>query len=713
MSSSRRVRIGIDVGGTFTHAVALDAETLTLVGKAKIPTTHDAGEGVARGVVDSLKQLLEQCGIKPAQVVLVAHSTTQATNALLEGDVASVGIIGMGGGASTWIARKQTAIKPIQLTPRRFLKTFHCFIPSIRVNRASVDAALDTLRRAGAEVIVAAEAFSVDDPGHEQFVCDLAAERGLPATATHHISRLHGLRIRTRTTVINAGMIPKMLRTAEMTEHAVRVAGIRAPLMIMRSDGGVMSISEMRRRPILTMLSGPAAGVAAALLYARVSDGLFLEVGGTSTDISVIKNGRCRTRSAEVGGQKLHVSTLDVRTVGLAGGSLAFLDHDRLSQVGPRSCHIAGYPYLSFTKRAADSIRCTTVEHEGEAFLAVVAGDEHLAVTPTCASNRLGLIPPGDPAAGNQPAIERGLDLLAQPLGLSDGAQVARAIMQSVSSGVSTLLHDLIQDYKLDPNVISLIGGGGGASAIVPYVAQTMNLPHLTVENADVVSAIGVALALVRDSVEITAIDPSEEDIRRIRADAFAGVLRMGAAPETIQVYVEVDAKQNLLRATAEGATEICQQQLRTAASSSQDRQKLVAASMGTGDIPPEQICTAAGFEIWMATRLVHRLWKFMPESRRAIRVLDRAGSIRWASSRADVRQSTVGSADRDLAQLAETYTVYSDAGATIPRCYVLLADRIIDFSGLIEINQVLEVARIEMKSHTPDTQCVLLVDRD
>lgn len=711
MATGHKARIGIDVGGTFTHAVAIDAATLALLGKAKVPTTHTAAEGVARGVVESLQRLLADCRLAPADVVLIAHSTTQATNALLEGDVAAVGVLGMGRGCGAWLARQQTALRPIRLAPGRDLVVRHRFIPSERVTAATVQAAIDALCAAGAEVLVAAEAFSVDDPTHEQLVCDLARQRGVLATATHHVSRLHGLGIRTRTAVINASMLPTMLKTANMTEQAVRQAGIGAPLMIMRSDGGVMDIAEMRRRPILTMLSGPAAGVAAALLYARVSDGLFLEVGGTSTDISVIKNGRCQIRSAEVGGQKLHVSTLDVRTVGLAGGSLVYVRDGRIRQVGPRSSHIANLPYLSFSTHGPGSFAAATQRQERDDYLVVTAGPEKLAVTPTCASNALGLVPPGDPAAGNPAVIARGLEVLARYLGLPTGRSAAEAILRAAAPRVVALLEGLRRDYKLEPGLMRLIGGGGGSSAIVPYVAQAMGLPCETVANADVISAIGVALALVRDSVERTVIAPSEHDIQRIRAEAFDSVLRMGAAADSIEVFVEVDAKRNLLRATAEGSTEIRAQDLRRTALSDSERQALVRASLGPGSTPPEIAVRAAGFEVWSAQRVIHRLWKFLPERRRALRVLDGGSSVRWASNHADVRPSTVASAEKELEELAELYTRYSDAGVTIPRCYVLLSGRIIDLSGLVEMPQVLDVLRLELKRHAQDAASILLVD--
>lgn len=715
--SGRRIRIGIDVGGTFTHAVAVDAARVAVVGKAKVPTTHHAAEGVARGIVESLTALLESEGIAPEEIALIAHSTTQATNALLEGDVAVVGIVGMGRGLGAVLAKTQTRIGDIPLGARRRLRTLHTFLRSDEVTIDAALSAVDRLRAEGAEVIVAAEAFSVDDPTREEIVCQAAAQRGLPATATHHVSRLHGLGIRTRTAVINASMVPKMLATANLTERAVRDAGITAPIMIMRSDGGIMDIAEMRRRPILTMLSGPAAGVAAALLYARMSDGIFLEVGGTSTDISVIKNGRTQIRSAQVGGNRLFLSTLDVRTVGVAGGSVVYLDEGKINQVGPRSAHIAGLPYLSFTDGPAGALQAARHDHEGETYLAVRSGDATLAITTTCAANRLGLVPAGDPAGGNAEIIARGLDVAAPAAGCVDGEALATAILDKAIPKVEALAEGLIADYELDRGVLRLVAGGGGGSAIVPYLARKMGRPFTTVENADVISAIGVALALVRETVERTVISPTDEEIRKIRAEAIAGVLKAGASAESVEVYVQVDAKRNLLRAIAEGSLEIREQDLRRAVLTEAERRELVAASMGAGgadraseSAAPTRIARVAGFEVWAATRRVPRLWRFFPQQRTALRVLDVAGTIRWATSHGAFRACPASRAATELAVFAEEFTRYSDAGATIPACFALLDGRVLDFSGLTEMHQVVSVFQEELSRADTTADCGLLL---
>src|SRR5882672_11302197 len=320
--AARAYRIGIDVGGTFTKAVLIDNATHEVVGRFSVLTTHSDPRGVAKGVVDVFRNVLEQSGVDPTEVVFLAHSTTQATNALLEGDVASVGVIGMSTRVESLLARGQSAMKPIELAPGRYLKPANRFLMKETLTDATISKAIEELRAEGAKVIVASSAFGVDDNDAEEAVRRLVVEAGLAATCGNEITKIYGLTTRTRTAVINASILPKMIDTAVMTEASVREAGIQAPLMIMRGDGGVMDAAEMRRRPILTMLSGPAASVAGALMHLRVSDGIFFEVGGTSTNIGVIRHGRPTLKYVELGGHRTNVHSLDVRVLGVAGGSL-------------------------------------------------------------------------------------------------------------------------------------------------------------------------------------------------------------------------------------------------------------------------------------------------------------------------------------------------------------------------------------------------------
>jgi N-methylhydantoinase A/oxoprolinase/acetone carboxylase beta subunit len=267
----RKIRIGIDVGGTFTDAIALDNDTYEIVAIKKIHSTHSAPEGVTLGVVQVLHGLLEEINADSQDVVFIAHGTTQATNALLEGDVANIGIIALGRGFLSFKSRMDTRLGQINLGSGKFITTEHRFIKSVEPAKELVLEALSALKEAGMQGIVAAEPFSVDHPENENMICDLATGAGIPATATHEISKLYGLKARTKTAVINASILPKMSETAEMTSRAVADAKITAPLMIMRSDGGVMQIDDVRRRPILTVLSGPAAGVAGALMYEKIT----------------------------------------------------------------------------------------------------------------------------------------------------------------------------------------------------------------------------------------------------------------------------------------------------------------------------------------------------------------------------------------------------------------------------------------------------------
>ena len=314
---TRKVRVGIDVGGTNTKAVAIDNSTYKIIGVGIVPTTHDDKLGVSKGVIESFKKCLDENGIDASEVVFISHSTTQATNALLEGDVAKVGIVGTAKGLiPSALSKIQGNIKDIVLdkSGKRKITSSYKFIDNKDFNNDSVTKAIKELVDDGCTVIAASKTFGVDNMKEEEIIKEKAHEMGYEATCASEISKLYGLSRRTRTAVINSSILPKMINTANSTESAVKKAGIDAPLMIMRGDGGVMDIEEMRNRPVLTVLSGPAASTIGALMYLKVSNGIFFEVGGTSTDIGVIKNGRPMIDYAVIGGQRTMVNSMDVHT---------------------------------------------------------------------------------------------------------------------------------------------------------------------------------------------------------------------------------------------------------------------------------------------------------------------------------------------------------------------------------------------------------------
>ncbi|HET7615765.1 MAG TPA: hydantoinase/oxoprolinase family protein, partial [Bacillales bacterium] len=423
--TERAIRVGIDVGGTFTKAVAIDNDTHEIVGKASVMTTHDHELGVAAGVVRTFQDCLEENDIQPEDVIFIAHSTTQATNALLEGDVAHVGVLGMGkGGLEGYLAKRQTRIKDIPLGTGKSIQTSHTYRKVSGLNESEARSAVNELKDSGSEVIVASKAFGVDRMNEEQLVHDVSDQMDIPCSLASDISKLYGLTVRTRTAAINASILPKMLETANSTQKSVEQTGIKVPLMMMRGDGGVIEVEEMKKRPVLTMLSGPAASVVGSLMYLRASNGIYFEVGGTSTNIGVIKNGRPTVDYSVVGGHRTYISSLDVRVLGVAGGSMVRVNDGNLVDVGPRSAHIAGLPYAAFTPEE-DIVDPKVVfmrpkKDDPADYVAIEsANGKRLTITNTCAANALGLVEPDHYAYGSREACRKAMKPLADMLGKS------------------------------------------------------------------------------------------------------------------------------------------------------------------------------------------------------------------------------------------------------------------------------------------------------
>lgn len=715
--SKRTVRIGIDVGGTFTDAVVVDNETYEVIAKEKVPTTHHAEQGVAAGIVTAIEKVLTKNRISPDDVIFIAHGTTQATNALLEGDVAKVGIIGMGHGAEAGRSRRETTVGNIELAPGKYLATEHEFLDSSSMSDAAIHHAVETLRSRGCEVIVASESYSVDDPTNELRVIKVANDCGMIATGGYEISQLYGLSSRTRTAAVNAALIPKMMETADMTEAAVRGSGISKPLMIMRCDGGVMSIDEVRKRPILTMLSGLAAGVAGALMYEKITDGIFLEAGGTSTDISAIKDGKVMIKNAEVGGHKLYLTSLDVRTLGVAGGSMIVVEGGHLSDVGPRSAHIADLDYEVFTpveKIVDPRVKLIAPRKEDRPSYAAIAcrNGESYALTLAGAANILGYVPSGDYASGNIEAARLAWQALASSLG-SSVEDLCRQAMDIAMGKVAEVVRSLTIDYDLNPNLIYLIGGGGSASVVAPALGDKMGIRHRIAVNAPYISTIGVSLALVREQIERNVSNPTDADIRKIRHDVTEVIVRAGAAAETVDITVEIDAQRSILRATATGATELRTKDRVGEKRSEAELAALVAEAAEVDVSAVSCVASEGRWHVFQVTAQKKALFGLVRSKKKLIRVVDEEGVIRLQKDDARVCVFTREELSEGFSSFVDSMTRYSDAGATLPKTYLFFGQKLSDLSGVLNKEQLMSLAELELEFAGENQPIVAVAARD
>lgn len=705
MAEHRAVRMGIDVGGTYTKCVAMDNITHEIIGKNEVKTTHDDESGVAAGVVQSFKNCMAENNIAPEDVVFVAHSTTQATNAFIEGDVADVGVIGVaGGGLEGFLAKRQLALKDIILDEKvgRKIPVHNAFIKKKELTDANIEAAIKQLLGEGSKVIVASMAFGVDSMDEELKIRDMVEKHGdLPVSMASDITKLYGLTRRTRTAAINAAILPKMMATANATESSVRNAGVTVPLMIMRGDGGVMEINEMRKRPILTALSGPAASVMGSLMYLRASNAIYFEVGGTTTNIGVIKNGRPGVDYAQIGGHDTYVNSLDVRILGCAGGSMVRINDHAVEDVGPRSAHIAGCEYACFTPE--EEIVDPQIEMlspkpgDPSDYVAIrLKNGKRICFTNTDAANVLGLIEPQYFAHGNANAARKAMQPVADKLGITV-EELATQILDKDFEKVNACINALADKYQLDHDAMRLVGCGGGAASLVPYCASKMGLQYSIPENAEVISSIGVALSMVRDVVERVIPNPTQDDIKELKKEAIDAAISSGASPDTVEVHIEIDNQTGKVTAIATGSTEVKTTDLL------KECDEAEALQLATEDF---------GHKV-SDVELAEKTDKFFVYTgkmgeKTPIRIVDKKGFIKVQCSDAKCVKVKAGEYKQTIEDMWKDLAVFKTDTVLRPDYFICVGPRVCDYSA-VDLDQILLLMDLDIMDREPDEDLLVV----
>ena len=312
--------LGVDTGGTYTDAVILDETADAVIGKAKSLTTRaDLALGIGRAV----DAALAGAGVQPSQIAMVSLSTTLATNALVEGQGGRVALIFIGFDADD--LERGGLVEALKGDPVVRLAGGH--------NHAGGQAAaldMSALEQAVTELsgdvmgFAVASRFATRNPAHEVAARDLIRRvSGRPVTCSHELSaKLNGPK-RALTAVLNARLIGMIDRLVAACERHLEAVGITAPLMVVRGDGALISAAMVRERPIETILSGPAASIVGARWLTGASDALVSDIGGTTTDVALLRNGlpEIDPEGARVGGLRTMVEAVAMRTSGLGGDS--------------------------------------------------------------------------------------------------------------------------------------------------------------------------------------------------------------------------------------------------------------------------------------------------------------------------------------------------------------------------------------------------------
>jgi N-methylhydantoinase A len=674
-----RLRVGIDVGGTFTKAVAVCPATRELRAHAAVPTTHAHDHGVAQGVADALRSLLTR--VDGNSIELVAFSTTQAMNALLEGDVGRVGVVGLGEEPNLRPARKRTRVGAIGLAPDRKLETSHTFLDATGgVDGDTLDHALLAFAREGCRAVAVSAAFAVDDPDTEQFVSERAAAHGLPACAGHELSGAYGLETRTISAAINASILPVVERTTTLVASALAEAGLDAPLLVLRGDGGAMSVGEFRRRPSFTIGSGPAAGVSAALHQLEIRDGIVVECGGTSSNVSVIKNGRPLLRTLRVMGRPTCVRSIDSWVVGAAGGSMARVGRRRLEDVGPRSAHLAELPYACFAtpQELADARLELRAPRAGDPadYAVICAAGGDFALTATCAANALGLAD-GAYAAGSRDAARLAFAPLAERLRTTVD-EAATRVLDGAARRIADAAAEAAKQHALRDDV-PLVALGGSGEVLVARVAELLGRPMVRTEHPEVLSSIGAALSLVR--VELDRNGVSALDVPALATEAEAACIAAGAAPASITVETAYDEGDRILRAVATGAAAL--ETGGVGAEPADDRRRLEAAANAL-ELAPADLTLLAANDFYRV---------FSENGSGRVAVVDARAAIPVAE---DARCVFAGEGtefiDRLRVELRE-HTRELGVATMLPRVVLVSGSRILDLSDARRPEDVLTAA--------------------
>ena len=542
----RRIRVGIDTGGTFTDVVAVDEDSGELLAVKTPSTPVDPAEGFLTGI----RKALDALGAGPADLASVSHGTTVATNQLLTGDVGGIGFVTTEGFEHLLEIARQSVpdgygnsyfwVKPPRIVPADLVRTVggrldHRGAELRPFDEAGATAVARWLRARGVGTIGVCFLHAYANPDHEQRMRSILAAEHPDAVVSLSSEVLREYREyeRAMTTLVDAAVKVRVAAyVSRLRRELDAYTGTAVPFHIMKSNGGVLSADEVVHQPVTTVLSGPAAGALGAALVTREAGFdrvLTLDGGGTSTDVSVVRHGEpALTTEGTVGAYPCKIPMIDIVTVGAGGGSIAWLSPEGSLKVGPRSAGADPGP-LCYGRGGTEP----------------TVTDAHLV---------LGRIPP-HLLAGELPldptAASEGLRDLGAKLGL-DLAATAAGILEISAWNQANALRQVTVKRGLDVRDFTLTTFGGSGSLLLCRLMDVLGISTVLVPpNPGNVSAFGLLTVDVKNDYVQThvalasALEPATvyAAYDALTDRAAAALAKEGFAPEQHQFVRTADLR--------------------------------------------------------------------------------------------------------------------------------------------------------------------------
>ena len=542
-------RLGVDVGGTFTDLLLIDEET-GATHSAKVPSTpRDSSVGVLNGVA----RICEASGVDPARIHRVMHGTTVATNAVLTGKGACVGLVTTRGfrqtlqvarsycpgGLGGWVSYvKKPLLAPLELTveaDERIAASGEVVRP---LDAAALRADLVRLRERGeVEALTICFINAYVNGVHEREARAVAEEvfGDVPISISSEVVPEMQEYERTETTVVNSYVRPEVSRYVTNLQHSLESRlGPSVQLSILRSDGGLASSRAAAESPVNLLLSGPAGGVAGAIWFAQragYENVLTFDMGGTSTDVALIQGAKARIRrETRVGDVTVRAPSVDVRSVGAGGGSIAFVPQlTKALRVGPQSAGAEPGP-ASYMKGGTEPTVC-----DANVVLGYLPADVQL----------------GGAMAIDKRAAEQAVQKIADAMGIGL-MEAAEGIIKIVNEAMFGALRLVSVEQGYDPRDFALVAFGGAG----PLHGNAMGIltgswPVIVPPGPGVLCAHGDATTAVQDEASRTYVSRAEHltpqqllaDLEELRERAAASLNADGIAAADQQATYQADVR--------------------------------------------------------------------------------------------------------------------------------------------------------------------------